>query len=200
MSHKNNKTSKKSPTKKHIESFNNDDNTTFEYIIKHKSKYNIHDIESDSESETEYIVKNKSNHCNYKSDCNYKKESKYIIKNKSKQCDEESDSDTEYIIENKSKHCKYSEEISNFDPELFEYFFKANKMNVSETTIDQLAMLTSSGKSTADIEKTLTNSTNLSNKQKSSVLSFFSFVIKIPTTNKTNKKDTYWMDADENDM
>ena len=83
---------------------------------------------------------------------------------------------------------------------LFEYFFKANKMNVSETTIDQLAMLTSSGKSTADIEKTLTNSTNLSNKQKSSVLSFFSFVIKIPTTNKTNKKDTYWMDADENDM
>lgn len=138
MSHKNSKTSKKSPTKKHIESYNNDDNTPFEYIIKHKSKYNIHDDESDSESEPEYIVKhkskhryhkkdsdcyhiikNKSNHCKYKKDSNHYKSTQIL--NCKEESDSDSESDTEYIIENKSK---YIEDIPNFDLELFEYFFK----------------------------------------------------------------------------
>ena len=98
MSSKDNKNCKKSANKKYIESFtNNDDNTSREYIIKHKSKYYIQKEESDSESD---IKK-----------CKHYKKCKH---------DTESGSDSESTSEYKSKHCKNKES----DTELFEYFIK----------------------------------------------------------------------------
>ena len=150
MSSKDNKNCRKPSTKKYIETFtNNDDNTTLEYIIKHKSKYYIQKEESDSESdsdlesesesesESEYIVKNKCKKYKHKKEFDTHKkefdthkkefdsESDHNTKKKSKKCKQikhhDSSSDSEYVIKNKSKHCKNNEDS---DTELFEYFIK----------------------------------------------------------------------------